>query len=233
MRNKLASNSFIIFSVIYLLLILFGREDIAWFIKPSLQLFLVWLVYTFEDFPTKKILLAALAFSWIGAINEMFNGNPKLTFILGICIFLATHIFYIILFTKQPKTEKFRFSFIFLIGIGVVLIHLLVMLSLLLPNLGNSKIPVIIYAFTLSTMLISAFKGSLHWENPANMNILLGAFIFAFSDSINALNLFYTDIPKASFWIEFSYLAAQFLIVSGILCLNKQKTASSLNKYAV
>lgn len=233
MKNKIASYSYIAISVIYLILIFFERKDLAWYLKPISQLFLIFLVYTFENFPTKKILLTALAFSWIGDVIQTFDSNSKMNFILGLFAYLITHFFYIILFNKQPKTEKFKFSFIFIIGIGVILIHLLAMLSLLLPNLGDLKILVIIYSLTLSTMLLFAFKGSLDWQNPSNMNILFGAFIFAFSDSINALNLFYAEIPNASFWVEISYLVAQFLITTGILCLNKQKKTYPFMENAV
>ena len=224
MKNKLASNSFIVFSGVYLLILLSGREDIAWFLKPFLLPFLLFLVYTFNDFPTKKILLLALTFSWIGDIILMFSESGKLYFIFGLIAFLISHIIYILLFNKQLKPDKFKLSFIFLLGIGAILLYLSVLLSLLLPHLGDLKLPVIIYAMVISTMLLFAFKGSLHWQKPANSYILLGAIIFVSSDSILAINKFYNALPKASFWIMLTYLAAQFLIVSGILLLNK-KTA--------
>ena len=224
MKNKLASNSFIVFSIIYLLIILLGREDIAWYLKPFLLPFLLFWVYTFDPFPTKKILLSALVFSWIGDVILMFVEHGKLYFIFGLVAFLISHIIYILLFNKQLKTEKFKSSLIFKFGIGVILIYLSSLLSFLSPYLGALKLPVVIYATVISTMLLFAFKGSFHWRNPANSYILFGAIIFVSSDSILAINKFYNTLPNASFWIMITYLAAQFLIVSGILCLNK-KTA--------
>ena len=108
-------------------------------------------------------------------------------------------------------------------GIGVVLVYLTTMLTLLLPSLGELKIPVVVYALTISTMLLFAFKGSLHWQNPANIFILVGAIFFVASDSILAINKFYTTLPLSSFWIMTTYLVAQFCITSGILCLNQKK----------
>lgn len=223
MKNKAVTKSYIGFSVVYLLIILFGREDIAWFLKPFLLPFLLYLVYTFEDFPTKNILLTALLFSWVGDIILMFVDKGELYFIFGLVAFLFSHIMYIVVFNKQLKTEIHTNKFVFLAGIGVVLVYLIAMLSILLPSLGELKVPVIAYAIIISTMLLFAFEGSLYWRNPANIYILLGAIIFVVSDSILAINKFYTSLPLASFWIMATYLIAQFCITSGILCLNKKK----------
>jgi uncharacterized membrane protein YhhN len=72
-------------------------------------------------------------------------------------------------------------------------------------------------------MLLFAFKGFLLWETPANWYILLGAIVFVSSDSILAFNKFYQPVMRSSFLIMVTYLAAQYLIVSGILKLNYQK----------
>jgi len=162
----------------------------------------------------------------------MFTDKGKLYFILGLIAFLMSHITYIVLFNKQLKTENLKSKFVLLIGIGLILTYLVALLSLLLPSLGDLKIPVIIYALVISTMLLFAFKGSLHWKNPANIYVLLGAIIFVCSDSILAINKFYIALPNASFWIMFTYLTAQFCIVSCILCLNKSKTASPFSENA-
>jgi uncharacterized membrane protein YhhN len=223
MKNKLASKSYIAFSVVYLLIILLGREEIAWFLKPFLLPFLLFLVYTFENFPTKNILLAALLFSWIGDIILMFADKGELYFIFGLVAFLLSHIVYIVVFKKQLKTENQTNKFVFLAGIGVVLVYLITMLTLLLPSLGELKIPVVVYAMTISTMLLFAFKGSLYWQNQANIFILVGAIFFVASDSILAINKFYAPLPLASFWIMITYLTAQFCITFGILRLNKKK----------
>lgn len=223
MKNRLISKSYIGFSALYLLIILLGREDIAWYIKPFLLPILLYYVYTFDTFSTKNILLTALTFSWIGDIIMMFADKGEIYFILGLIVFLIAHLFYIILFNNQLKTENHKNKLVFIIGIGVIVLYLSTILSLLLPNLAELKIPVIIYAIVISTMLLYAFKGSLHWQNPANISILLGALVFVSSDSILAINKFYTSLPNASFGVMITYLTAQFLITSGILCLNKKK----------
>jgi uncharacterized membrane protein YhhN len=223
MKNKLVSQIYIGFSVLYLIILLSGQEDIAWYLKPFLLPFLLYLVYTSENFPTKKILLFALTISWLGDIILMFTDKGELYFIFGLVAFLISHLLYIVVFNKQLKTKISKNKSVLLLGIGVILVYLSIMLSLLLPSLGELKIPVILYATVISAMLLFAFKGSLHWQNPANIFILLGAIVFVASDSILAINKFYTTLPLASFWIMITYLTAQFCITSGILSLNKKK----------
>ena len=223
MKNKAAFIGYIGFSVVYLLIILFGQEDIAWYLKPFLLPFLLNLVYTFENFPTKKILLITLTFSWIGDIILMFADKGQMYFIFGLVAFLISHIVYIILFNKQPQTEINKNKTVLWLGIGVIMLYLSVMITLLLPSLGDLKTPVIIYALVISSMLLFAFKGSLHWMKPANISILLGAIIFVSSDTILAINKFYVNLPLAGFWIMITYLIAQLSITSGILHLNQKK----------
>ncbi|MNR13000.1 YhhN-like protein [compost metagenome] len=97
------------------------------------------------------------------------------------------------------------------------------MLSILLPSLGDLKIPVIVYASVISIMLLFAFNGFLVWKNPGNKYIFVGAIVFVISDSILAINKFYAPVERSSFFIMLTYLVAQYLIVVGILKLNPKK----------
>ena len=97
------------------------------------------------------------------------------------------------------------------------------MMLVLLPSLGDLKIPVFIYAMTISIMLLFALKGLLNWHKPANIAIFTGALFFVTSDSLLAFDKFYAAVPNGSFLIMATYLSAQFLIVTGILTLNKKK----------
>lgn len=220
MKNKLAPQGYILFSLAFIIITLLGRADIAWYLKPFLLPFLMYWVYYFVSFPTKKILLLALTFSWIGDCILLFSNKGELYFIVGLVAFLLSHLVYIAVFNKQIKTEIKTNTFIFWSGIGVVLLYLISMVALLIADLGGLKIPVIGYAITISVMLLFAFKGSLHWSKPANFYILFGAILFISSDSILAINKFHALIPHASFWIMVTYLSAQFCITFGILQLN-------------
>ncbi|SDX21829.1 lysoplasmalogenase [Flavobacterium degerlachei] len=223
MKKELLLKSYIGISAAYLLIILLGQEQIAWFLKPFLLPFLLLAVYFSGNFPSKKFLLIALAFSWIGDIILLFADQHELFFIVGLIAFLISHIVYILLFNKQLKYKNRKNKAIFWIGVTCIIVYLFTMISILLPSLGDLTIPVFVYALVISTMLLFALKGFLNWEEPGNWYILIGAIAFISSDSILAFNKFYAPIVLSSFLIMITYLIAQYLIVVGILKLNKKK----------
>lgn len=210
---------FIGFSMLYLGIISIGREDIAWFLKPLLLPILLYGVAVSNNFPTKNLLLTALAFSWLGDIILMFSEKGALYFIIGLVAFLVSHIFYIVVFTKQKSKAKVTANIFFWLSGVLVLLYLKNMLTLLYPILGDLKIPVTIYAATISLMLIVACRGFFSWNDHARYLILFGAVCFVVSDSLLAINKFYSPLPDASFWIMITYLTAQFCISAGILKL--------------
>ncbi|WP_409416880.1 lysoplasmalogenase [Flavobacterium sp. PS2] len=224
MKSPFLLKFYIGFSFFYLLILLYNLENIAWYLK-GLLIPILWLaVYLSEDFPSKKILLGALLFSWIGDVILLFADKAEIYFILGLVAFLISHVIYIILFNKQNKPDVPKNKGVFFIGLGFILVYLATMLTVLLPKLGDLQLPVIVYALTISTMLLYAFSGYLIWKKPANTYILVGAIIFVLSDSILAMDKFYEPIYKNSFFIMLTYLMAQYLIVIGILKLNSIKT---------
>ena len=223
MKSNVILNSFIGFSLVYLSFLFFGNENTAWFLKPFLLPFLLLAVYFQERFSTKKILLTALTLSWVGDIILMFADKGELYFIAGLIAFLLSHIFYIILFSKQLKIYLKKSKIIFWVGVTAIAFYLIVMMLILLPSLGDLKIPVFVYALTISIMLLFALKGFLNWQKPANSYILIGAIVFVASDSLLALDKFYAPLQYSSLLIMATYLLAQYMIVIGILKLNKKK----------
>ena len=223
MKKDLILKSFIGLSFIYLVILVFDRDDLVWFLKPFLLPFLILAVYVHEKFSTKKILITALTLSWIGDIILMFADKGELYFIAGLVAFLLSHISYITLFNKQLKIYLKKSKVIFWVGVTTIAFYLIVMMLILLPSLGDLKIPVFVYALTISIMLLFALKGFLNWQKPANSYILIGAAIFVASDSILAFDKFYAPLQCSSFLIMATYLTAQYFIVIGILELNKKK----------
>ena len=225
MRNATLFKIYIAFSAVYLLILFLGHENLNFFLKPILIPILIFGVYFYQNFPTKNILLTALLFSWIGDVILLFSDISEIYFILGLVSFLISHIVYCILFNRQAKRNLKKNSIA--IGIGSILIacYLIGMLSVLLPSLGDLKIPVIVYASVISIMLLFAYNGLLSWNEPGNKLVFSGAVVFVISDSILAINKFYNPIEKSSFFIMLTYLVAQYLIVIGILKLNPKKVA--------
>lgn len=207
-------------SIFYLVLLLLDQIEIAWYLKPVLVPFLMYETYTSDNFKTKNVLLSALFFSWVGDVVLMFADKGEMYFIFGLLSFLIAHVLFIVLFSKQEKVNpdsKFLFG-----GIALVAVYLFGMLYVLFPSLGDLKIPVTVYASTISLMFIMAIKGYFNWKTPHNLTVLLGAIFFVCSDSILAINKFHIDLPKSGFLIMSTYISAQFLITRGILSLNKE-----------
>ncbi|MEM8521716.1 lysoplasmalogenase [Flavobacterium sp. PL12] len=223
MKTTIILKSFIAFSIFYLILTLLGRDDITSFLKPFLIPFLIVAVYFHDNFKSKKILLIALVFSWIGDIILLFSNKAEIYFMGGLFAFLLSHIFFILLFNKQLKMYLKKSKIIYWIGITAIIVYLIAIMLILMPNLGELILPVFIYAMTISIMLLFALKGFMNWEKPANTYIFIGALIFVASDSLLAFDKFYALLQYSSFLIMLTYLLAQYLIVIGILKLNKKK----------
>ncbi len=223
MKNKLYLSIYLVISAFYLLITAFNQEEMVRVVKPFLLLILLVAVYYTENFSTKKILLTALTFSWIGDVILLFADRGEIYFILGLVAFLLSHIFYIVLFNKQTISKTISNKLSFGAGIGLIVIYFSLMITTLGPKLGSLTVPVVIYAIVISTMLYFALKGSFQWEAIPNHSVLIGALLFISSDSILAFNKFYEPIPAASLLIMVTYLLAQYGIVKGILHLNQKK----------
>lgn len=223
MKNKLFLSIYLGFSAFYLLITAFNQEQIAQVLKPFLLPLLLVAVYFTEGFTTKKFLLAALTFSWIGDVILLFANKGEIYFILGLVAFLLSHVIYIVLFNKQTISKSISNKISFGAGIGLILLYFFGMITTLGPKLGPLTFPVVVYAVVISSMLYFALKGSFQWNAIPYQSVLIGAILFIASDSILAFNKFYQPIPYASFLIMVTYLAAQYGIVWGILNLNQKK----------
>ena len=223
MRNTTFFKIYIAFSAIYLIILFLDYENLDLYLKPLLIPLLGLGVYLYPKFPSRKILLTALVFSWIGDVILLFVDIAEIYFILGLVSFLISHITYCVLFNKQNTGEIRINKLLFAIGSLVIAAYLVGMIFFLMPSLGELKIPVIVYAAVISTMLLFAFNGSLIWKRPGSLYVFSGAVAFVLSDSILAFNKFHTPIERSSFFIMLTYLVAQYLIVIGILKLNAKK----------
>lgn len=222
MKHTLFLKIYLVVSIVYLIILFSGYEYLDLYLKPALIPLLGFAVYAYKRFPARNTILTALAFSWIGDVILLFADIAEIYFILGLVSFLISHIVYCTLFNKQHPVQV-KNNAVFRVGCAVIVVYLVGMLSVLLPSLGDLKIPVIVYAFVISTMLLFAFNGFLTWLKPGNRYIFMGAIVFVISDSILAIDKFHSPIEKSAFIIMLTYLVAQYLIVVGILKLNPKK----------
>lgn len=220
-KQKITVYIFCIATIIDLISIATNSQLLHYMVKPLLMpalMVLLWL--TVSNVPNKSLLLTGLFFSWLGDILLLFENRHTLFFILGLISFLTTHIFYIIYFLKiRPKQtslfKKYRFLPALVAMYGITLTWQL------FPHLGNLKIPVVVYAAVICCMLLC----SMHIYNRVNNNAAIcyitGALAFVISDSLLAINKFYTAFPYSGLLIMLTYCAAQYFIVQGYI---KHKT---------
>jgi len=155
-----------------------------------------------------KIMLVSLIFSCLGDTFLMFQSKNPQFFLLGLGSFLVAQVAYSGVF-KPSGTTNYNKRFPFIIY-GLLFV-------LLLSNkiTKGFMIPISAYATAIMWMGITAV------ERQANLKsyrfILIGAILFIISDSLIAINKFAFSIPLSGLWVMATYIAAQYLIVQGVL----------------
>ena len=88
---------------------------------------------------------------------------------------------------------------------------------ILYPGLGGMLIPVMVYAIVLLTMGTWAHKRRGATANASFRYVSAGVILFVISDSLIAVNKFAFEVPGERLLVMSTYIAAQFLIVQGLL----------------
>ncbi|MFL0161465.1 lysoplasmalogenase [Aquirufa salirivi] len=190
--------------------------QIRYIAKPALMLLLMAYVFTSKDVERKPTILLALFFAWLGDVFLMIPGSSPLFFQLGLGGFLIMQWIYIDMFRKQISKVLSPVNGMTLI----VSIYVIGLLSLLLPSMNLAlAVPVIIYAFSLGTMLWFASQRKSSVSRWNYQIILSGATLFVVSDSLLAMNKFYYSFPGNSFWVMSTYILAQLLLTQGLVKL--------------
>jgi uncharacterized membrane protein YhhN len=196
-------------------------EMLHFIAKPLLMpALLLLLFYTKSIVPNKNLLLTGLFFSWLGDVFLLFEYKYALFFIFGLVSFLITHIFYIVYFlrirSERPSLlKKQPVLFALVLAYGITLVWQLY------PKLGDLKLPVMVYAAVICSMLLCSLHVFLKVNKKAARFYLCGALFFVLSDSLLAINKFYQPFSYAGAFIMLTYCAAQFFIVSGYIQQNR------------
>lgn len=185
--------------------------------KPLLMAtLLAWFIAATPKSQGRWVIILALILSWLGDVFLMLENKNSDFFIAGLSSFLLAHITYIFFFwqVRKQNTTPLPFNIISIIGISIYAVALFFFLS---PGLGALKTPVLIYAVTISAMLVMA----IHSSSPATKNLaywfIAGAVLFVCSDSLLAINKFYQPFATAGFLIMLTYALAQLLIITGAI----------------
>jgi uncharacterized membrane protein YhhN len=219
MKQTTSSLLFIIFWVIAGIDIIAagtGNLQLHTITKPLIVLsLLAALLSSGWRYPKRMLVFAALVFSLTGDVLLLLEKHRALFFAAGLASFLLAHILYILFFFSIRLAQRSVLKKYPAI-VMLVAIYVLFFLWLLIPSLGALKIPVIIYALVLGSMLLTA----IHVYSDANAGgklLIAGALFFVVSDSLLAIDKFYTPVAHAGVYIMFTYAMAQFLLVKGFI----------------
>jgi uncharacterized membrane protein YhhN len=215
-QKKLAF-AFWILAILDMVGIAANIEMLHFIVKPLLiPALLLLLFYTRSTVPGKNLLLIGLFFSWMGDVFLLFEYKNALFFIFGLASFLTTHIFYIIYFLRirSANDSLLKKQPIF---IALVLAYGITLVWQLYPHLGDLKLPVMVYAAVICTMLLCSLHVFLKVNKKAAGYYFSGAAAFVVSDSLLAINKFYQPFAFAGVFIMLTYCAAQYFIVRGFI----------------
>jgi uncharacterized membrane protein YhhN len=223
LKGKLILSVFVLDVLLNLVSHIWAIPELEVVSKPLLMPLLILLVWVNSKGMPRNILLllfGALIFSWVGDVALLFDEKYPFLFMVGLGGFLIAHIQYIILFIKSAQKVQITkgitpFVIVLMFGYTMFLIQLL------WPHLGELQIPVFVYATVL--MLMGVFAVSRQVDN-GKLLVILGAVLFVTSDSILAINKFYSPIENGRVLTMLTYTLAQLLIVIGILRNTTQNT---------
>lgn len=184
------------------------RRKWVYLFKP-LTILLIVLVVLVSDSPFgfyKIAITIGLLFSLAGDVFLMLPGNK---FLQGLISFLIAHVCYITAFSFQTGWTFSPWSLaILLIGFGLM--------NQVLPRSGKMRLPALIYAMVICAMLWRAFEFWLSASDAKSLLALIGATLFATSDSALAYNRFVKNFRAAHVVVLSTYYAAQWLIASSV-----------------
>lgn len=210
---------FAIIVIVELLGRLLDNIQMEYFVKP---LIMIWIAVYFMLFAKKTAftipVLLAFFFSWVGDNMLMLSGKNELFFFAGVGGFFCAQVTYIYIFTKFSETggkgylQKTPWLSVFFLA------YVAGMLILLFPGLEGMMKPIItIYALSLILMSMMALNRSGRVGTMSFKLVFIGSLLFLLSDSMIAFNKFHSEIPLAGFLIMITYIAAQYLIMRGLI----------------
>ena len=148
----------------------------------------------------------------------MFSGKNELFFFAGVGGFFCAQVTYIFTFARFSEKggkgylQKHPWVSLFFLA------YLAGMLIILFPGLEGMMKPIItIYALSLIGMSMMALNRSGRVGAMSFKLIFTGSILFLLSDSMIAFDKFHSEIPLAGFLIMITYIAAQYLIMRGLI----------------
>ncbi|MFF3431040.1 lysoplasmalogenase [Streptomyces sp. NPDC002602] len=146
-----------------------------------------------------RLLVAALLFGWGGDLALLFDADAA--FLVGMGSFALGHVCYLVLFGRRATNP--------LLG-GAYALALVATVALLWSDLPTDlRVPVAGYSLLLTAM---AYRSS-----ALGVRAGIGGALFLLSDTLIATGVAeWPQLPRPDFWIMATYLAAQYLLATGV-----------------
>ncbi len=207
--NRFLIAGFIVFSTVFLAFTNSESYTLSWLVKTFPIACLA--LFAFLNMPGKRLIGAGLVFSGIGDI--LLELPVEGLFEAGMGAFILAHLCYIFLFLRKPRLTLMR-----ALVMGGMALFTLGFSAKLYPALGPMKVPIFVYLGVILAMGVSACLGLY-----TNGIIITGAVLFIISDTLIAYPMFIAPIAHSSFWVMFTYYAAQALLTYGTLEMKPQR----------
>lgn len=197
-------------TAVHLLAQLAGTDLLADLTQVVLMPLLAGVLWCETSAPRSRLVtltLVALGFSWLGdTAPKLASGDAGFLVMVG--FFLLAQAVYIVAFWP------FRHESVLHRRRGLLLVYVAVVVALVAACAGGAGgllVPVLVYGACLGTMAVLS--------TGVNRLTALGGALFLVSDGLIALDAFADgfSLPAQGFWVMATYVAAQLLIVLGVL----------------
>ena len=160
--------------------------------------------------------LVALGLSWLGdSAPKLASGDTSFLVMVG--FFLLAQVAYIVAFWPfRRRSVLHRRRPLLLVYLAVVA----ALVAACAAGAAGLLVPVLLYGASLGAMAVLA--------TGVNRLTAVGGALFLASDGLIALDAFASgfDLPAQGFWVMSTYVAAQVLIVAGVLREDAGATAT-------
>ena len=188
-----------------------GWQELFQMAKPLALLALMYVAWSASHLQpqVQKWLVRALGLSWVGDVLLLY---PSM-FLPGLVAFLAAHVCYIVLLSRDAPWLHSRRALAVFMSIAALVFVLLDQHGL--P--ADLRVPVAAYVLVIATMAAQAWGRAKHLGTAGSHWLAWGSVLFMLSDTLLAVDKFVSPMPVAGLWVLTTYYLAQGFIVQGRL----------------
>jgi len=200
----------VVVTAVHLLAQILGSSGLADATQVLLMPLLAGALWSETSAPRGRLVsltLAALGLSWLGdSAPKVADGDPA--FLLMVGFFLLAQVAYIVAFLPFRRRSVLHVNRPWLAAYVAVVAALVVAC---VGGAADMLVPVLVYGACLGTMAVLA--------TGLNAVAAAGGALFLVSDGLIALDAFVPGfgLPVQGFWVMATYVAAQVLLVAGVL----------------